>query len=118
MHLVVSVLVTFLLTYRKIVRNRTKPYLEEFVLDAMCGAVSHRGTDFASHLLNAALDHARVLQKSTLSFFVDVVVAFGFSSIISPVPVPLTVVPSKVIHLQTCFSISLLPRFSRLSVLH
>ena len=42
----------------------------------MCSGISHRGYDFACHLLNATLDISRMRQKSVAVFFVDVIAAF------------------------------------------
>ena len=42
----------------------------------MCGGISHRGCDFASHLLNATLDLARLRKRSIATLFVDVIAAF------------------------------------------
>ena len=63
-------------SYRKLVRKRTMPYLHDSVLHTMCGGISHRGCDFASHLLNATLDLSRLRNKSIATFFVDVIAAF------------------------------------------
>ena len=62
-------------TYRKIIRNRTMPFLESSSLDTMCGGLLHRGCDFASHILNATLDLCRMRKASLLCLFVDVVAA-------------------------------------------
>jgi len=62
--------------YRKVVRSRLVPYLNDFVLDTMCGSVLHRGTDFASHILNSVLDLAKFHKRSVVCLFVDVVAAF------------------------------------------
>ena len=63
-------------TYRKIIHNRTMPYLESASLDTMCGGLLHRGCDFASHILNSTLDLCRMRKSSVLCLFVDVVAAF------------------------------------------
>ena len=64
-------------SYRKLVRKRTMPYLQDTALQTMCGGISHRGCDFASHLLNATLDLSRLRKKSTATFFVGEIAAFG-----------------------------------------
>ena len=55
-------------SYRKLVRKRTMPYLQDSALNTMCGGISHRGCDFASHLLNATLDLARLRKRSIATF--------------------------------------------------
>jgi len=62
--------------YRKVIRNRLTPYLNEYALDTMCGGLLHRGTDFSSHILSSALDFAKHRKRSVLCLFVDVTAAF------------------------------------------
>ena len=63
-------------SYRKLVRTRTMPYLQDSALHTMCGGTSQRGCDFASHLLNATLDLARLRKRSIATFVVNVIAAF------------------------------------------
>jgi len=62
--------------YRKCVRNRLVPFAEKYALDSQCGGLCHRGTDFASHMLNTAYDYAKIHRASVIGFFVDVIAAF------------------------------------------
>ena len=41
-----------------------------------CGAVSHRGTDFAHHLVSTIIDYAAVADMSVFILFIDQVKAF------------------------------------------
>jgi len=62
--------------YRRGIRNRLSPFCESFSLDTQCGSLSHKGTDFASHLLNSFLDIAKLRKHSIVVLFVDVIAAF------------------------------------------
>ncbi len=58
--------------YRKLVRNRTVPFLEKYTLDTMCGSLLHRGTDFASHILYSIMDFAKHKRSSLICVYVDI----------------------------------------------
>jgi len=62
--------------YRRGIRNRLAPFCESFSLDTQCGSLLHKGTDFASHLLNSFLDIAKLKKRSAIVLFIDVIAAF------------------------------------------
>ena len=86
-------------SYRKLVRKRTMPYLQDSALNIMCGGISHRGCDFASHLLNATLDLARLRKRSIATFFVDVIAAF--ESVLHSFIVDLELSDESILYLMT-----------------
>ena len=86
-------------SYRKLVRKRTMPYLQDSALNTMCGGISHRGCDFASHLLNATLDLARLRKRSIATFFVDVIAAFD--SVLHSFIVDLELSDESILYLMT-----------------
>ena len=55
-----------------------------------CVVGSHRGYDFASHLLTATSDLSRMRKKSILTFFVDVIAVF--ESVLHPFTVDLRLI--------------------------
>ena len=53
------------------------PHLETYVVDSMCGGVSHKGTDFCSHYLRCLKSLAKAKGFSIGFLFLDVVTAFA-----------------------------------------
>ena len=95
-------------TYRKIIRQRTMPFLESVSLDTMCGGLLHRGCDFASHILNSTFDLCRMRKTCLICLFVDVVAAFD--SVIHSFIVDLELSDESIIYLMN-FSTFLLVLF-------
>ena len=62
--------------YRKCVRSFLLPYAEEYALDSQCGSLAHKGSDFASHYLNAALEYIHFNKLSFICLFADLIAAF------------------------------------------
>ena len=59
-----------------IVKNAIDPFYEHHMPPTQFGAVKHRGTDMATHLIRSAIDTAKLLELSIFVLFVDLVKAF------------------------------------------
>jgi hypothetical protein len=85
--------------YRKCIRSFLLPSAEEYALDSQCGSLSHRGTDFASHFLNAAIEYCHFSKLSFICLFADIVAAFD--SVLHSFIVNLPVCDETIIYLMS-----------------
>ena len=63
--------------FKRFLRSQCVPYLDDYVLDSMCGGFRRRGVDFCSHFIRSRRSIAEVLKHSFASLFLDVKSAFA-----------------------------------------
>ena len=91
--------------YRKAIRKRTLPELQDSALSTMCGGISHLACEFVPHILHASLDLSRMREKSILTFFVDAIAAFD--SVLHSLIVGLELSDESIIYLMNRFNFHL-----------
>ena len=63
--------------YKRFIRQKCVPFLDDYILDSMCGGFKKRGVDFCSHFVRGKRAMAGAPKKSFSSLFMDVKSAFA-----------------------------------------